>query len=258
MDPDPFGFVRAMGWHDLTGGTQMKWTGLSILVLLLSTLNACPAQSSAETSSEQLPRKDETSQFRPDEVVVKIGKHHIDSRESLKRVGLAVVSNGGTGWCLGKLKCNLILTNYHVTERIGSPLKVNGTRVLQTFEATSSQDVGAIREKSLLGFSLKLVPVRDIAILRLEHSLKGMRGIPFSPRELHEGENVRIYGHPAGKELTMASAVFYAEAKDGLLFFKAKSGDEKVLIPGISGSLVVNDKNEAVGLVQGVANGNMA
>jgi trypsin-like peptidase len=236
----------------------MKSIAFVIFASLLATPSAYPAQNSVGIGSEQLPRKDETSQFRPNEVVVKIGKRYIDPKESLKRVGLAIVSNNGTGYCFGQGKCDFILTNYHVAERVRSPLEVNGVKVLQTYEATNSQDKDAVWEKSRQGFSVKLVPVRDIAIFRMQHPLKGMHGIPFSARELRERESVRIYGHPYGGRLTMAEASFYGEAKDGLLFFKVKAGEENVLVPGISGSLVVNEKNEAVGLVQGIANGNMA
>ncbi len=190
--------------------------------------------------------------------MVEIKKRHIDRKESLSHVGLAVVSDAGTGYCFGQGKCDLIITNYHVAERIPSPLRINGVKVLETYEATSSQDNGAIWERSPFGFYVKLVPVRDIAMFRMEHPLKGMHGILFSGRELRYGETVRISGHPGGGSLITTEATFYGEAKDGLLFFKVKAGEEKVLVPGISGSLVVNEKNEAVGLVQGFANGNMA
>jgi hypothetical protein len=236
----------------------MKLIAFLIFASLLATPSACRAQNSTGFGSENLPRKHETFQFRPDEVVVKIRERHIDPKESLKHVGLAVVSNNGTGYCFGQGKCDFILTNYHLAERVWSPLKVNGVKVLQTYEATSPQDKDAVWEKSPLGYSVKLVRIRDIAIFRMERPLKGMHGIPFSTRELREGENVRIYGHPGGGRLTMAEAAFYGEAKDGLLFFKVNAGEERVLVPGISGSLVVNEKNEAVGLVQGMANGNMA
>jgi len=236
----------------------MKHNKLLIITLLIVTPGIYPAENSSETGSLQLARKGETSQFRPNEVVVEIRKSHIDRKESLKHVGFSIVSNGGTGYCFGPGKCDLILTNYHIAERVSSPLQVNGVKVLQTYEATSSQDNGAVWEKSPLGFSVKLVPVRDIAIFRMAHPLKGMHGIPFSKRELREGENVRISGHPGGGRLTTAEATFYGEAKDGLLFFMVKPGEENVLVPGISGSLVVNEQNEAVGLVQGFANGNMA
>jgi len=230
-----------------------------LTILLFTTIPAiCPANDSSATGSGKLPRKEKTSHFRPDEVVVEIRKRYFDPKESLKHVGLSVVSNSGTGYCFGPGKCDLILTNYHIAERVSSPLQVNGVKVLQTYEATSSQDNGAVWEKSPLGFTAKLVPVRDIAIFRMAHPIKGMHGIPFSSRDLHEGENVRISGHPGGGRLTTAEATFYGEAKDGLLFFKVKPGEESILVPGISGSLVVNENNEAVGLVQGFANGNMA
>ena len=228
-----------------------------ILVLLFASPNASPAQNSAAIAYGQLALKDKPSQFWPEQTVVKIATIRINPKESLKRIGLAIISSTATGWCLGQGRCDFILTNYHVAERVGSPLKIKGVKVLQTYEATSPQDEGAIWEKSPLGFSVKLVPVRDIAIFRLEVPLKGMYGIPFSPHQLSEGENVKIYGRPGGRKITVASATFDMEAKDGVLLFKVKPGDEKILIPGISGSLVVNERNEAVGLVQGIASDNM-
>lgn len=236
----------------------MKCIKLLVLALFLITPVVHPSEKSSETGSGHFQRKGDTSHFRPEEVVVEIKKRHIDLKESLNHVGLAVVSDAGSGYCFGQGKCDLIITNYHVAERIPSPLRVNGVKVLETYEATSSQDNGAIWERSSFGFYVKLVPVRDIAIFRMEHPLKGMHGILFSERELRYGETVRISGHPGGGRLITTEATFYGEAKDGLLFFKVKAGEEKVLVPGISGSLVVNEKNEAVGLVQGFANGNMA
>jgi len=236
----------------------MKFIGLLILASSLAVPSVCPAQNLAGIKSGDPPPRVATSPVRADEIVVKIGSARIDPKESLKHLGLAIDTSNGTGWCLGRDRCDLILTNYHVAERSKSPLKIKGIRVLQTYEGTSPQDNDAVWEKAAAGFSIKLVPVRDIAIFRLEYPLRKMHGIPFSAQELSKGENVKIYGNPGGKKLTVASATFYAEAKDGILFFKVKPEDEKILIPGISGSLVVNEQNEAVGLVQGFADGNMA
>ncbi len=236
----------------------MKLAALLILALLFAAPSAYSAKDSSGADSGDLQRKDETFQFRPEEVVVKIGKRKIDAKDSLQHLGLSVLASDGSGYCFGQGKCDFIVTNYHVAERVGSPLEVNGVKVLQTYEATSPQDADAVWEKSPLGFSVKLAPIRDIAIFRMKHPLSGMHGLPFSTRELREGENVRIYGHPGGGRLTMAEAAFYREGLDGLLFFEVKAGQEKILGPGISGSLVVNEQNEAVGLVQGIANGNLA
>lgn len=192
-----------------------------------------------------------TSEFRPEQVVVKIKKTRPRIKESIRKAGLAIRTDYGTGWCLDQ-ECELVVGNHHVAERIGTPLKIKGVNVLRTYSATGPQDEGAVWVKSPLGYSMKLVPVRDIAIFLMEHPLKGMHGIPFSPRELREGENVTIYGNPGGGELTRSSATFYKESEDGVLFFKVKAGEEKILIPGISGGLVVNEKNEAVGLVQSI------
>jgi hypothetical protein len=236
----------------------MKCIAMLVLAVVSSAASAYPAKDSADVRPKNTPRKPEMPPFRPEEVVVKIGKRKLDARDSLKRGGVSVVANHGTGYCIGQAKCEFILTNYHVTERIGSPLRVNGVKVLETYQATSAQDTNAIWEKSPLGFSVKLVPVRDVAILRMKQPLIGMHGIPFSTRELRAEESVRIYGHPGGGLLNMAEATFYREGKDGLLFFSVKAGQENVLVPGISGSLVINEKNEAVGLVQGIVNGNLA
>lgn len=236
----------------------MKLVAFLFFTSLATSLSAYPAQIQTGVGSGDSSFKKEASQIKPEEIVVKISRRHIDANESLKHGGLALTSNYGTGYCFGHGKCDFILTNYHVAERVGSPLRVNGVKVLQTYEATSPQDKDAVWEKSPQGFSVKLVPIRDIAIFRMEHPLKGMHGIPFSPRGLHEGESVRIHGHPEDGKLTTAEATFYGEARDGLLFFKVKAGEEKVLAPGMSGSLVVNEENEAVGLLQGIFNGNMA
>jgi hypothetical protein len=236
----------------------MKRFVLLVLVSWIATSSAYAAHKSAGIGSGRPTRNGEVSQFRPQEVVVNIGSRHFDAKESLKRAGLATVSNTGSGYCLGPKNCDFIITNYHVANRVGSPLNINGIKVLQTYEATSAQDPNAVWEKSPQGFSVKLVPVRDIAIFRMQHPLKRMHGIPFSTRQLREGESVRIYGHPGGGKLAVAEATFYREGKDGLLFFRVRAEEERVLVPGISGSLVVNEKNEAVGLLQGVANGDIA
>ncbi len=236
----------------------MKSVALSILLLLSVASFASAEKRSAGTDSGRLSRKQEISRFRPDEVVVRIRKRHVDSKESLNQLGLSVTTSGGTGYCLGPGECDFILTNYHVAERVGSPLEVDGEKVLQTYEATSPQDKDAVWQKSPQGSLIKLAPVRDIAIFRMKNPLVGMHGVPFSLRELHDGENVRIYGHPGGKRLAMAEATFYRETTDGLLLFRVKAEDEKFVVPGISGSLVMNDQNEAVGIVQGIADENLA
>jgi hypothetical protein len=236
----------------------MKWIALAILAAMVVSSSAHSAQNSTGIQSSHTSHEDGPSQFRADQVVVKIGKRHLDAKQSLKHAGLTIISDNGSGYCLGQGKCDLILTNYHVAERVGSPLEIGGVKVLQTYEATSAQDKGAVWEKSPLGFSVRLVPVRDMAVFRMERPLKRMHGISFSAAELREGENVRIYGHPSGGKLVMAEATYDGAAKDGLLFFRVKAGEERVLVPGLSGSLVVNEENEAVGLVQGIANGNLA
>ena len=246
--------MRASTRHDPPERTQLNVFVLLILAALLATPCAFSGQDASGNGSGQLPRKDKTGAFRPDEVVVKISKHRIDAKESLKHVGLAIASSNATGYCLGQGKCDLILTNYHVAERAGSPLEVSGIKVLQTYEATSSQDKDAVWEQSPLGFSVKLAPVRDIAIFRMERPLKGMHGIPISTQELNDGEDVRVFGFPGGKKLTTILAAYYGQTKDGILIFKAKPGYEKALIPGLSGSLVVNEKNQAVGLVNSAGN----
>ncbi len=197
-------------------------------------------------------REGGTSGFRPEEVVVKIKRTRPRIKESIKRVGLVMGSDYGTGWCLDQ-ECEFVVGNYHVAERTGTPLKIKGVNVLRTYSATGPQDEGAVWVKSPLGYPTKLVPVRDITISRMAYPLKGMHGITFSPRELREGENVAIYGHPRGGKLTKISATFYMEGGDGVLFFKVKPGEEKALVPGISGGLPVNEENEAVGLVQSIS-----
>jgi hypothetical protein len=77
--------------------------------------------------------------------------------------------------------------------------------------------------------------------------LKGMHSIRLSSQELIPGDKVTVYGYPAGK-LAKIPAAFYGETKDGMLVFETKHNDGN-LIPGISGALVMNEKNEAVGLV---------
>lgn len=226
----------------------MKFIVWAIFASLLTLPTALSARDSIETKHGQLPLAG-PSEFKPQNVVVKITKRHIDPKESLKHGGLAVAFNTGTGYCLGKGQCSLILTNYHVAERVGTPLSVNGVKVLQTYEATSAQDKGAVWVKTAQGIPFKLVQIRDIAIFRMARPLKNKDGIQLSPEKLHEGESVKVYGFPGGKKLTTFAAAYLGQTKEGMLVFKTRPEDQKFLIPGMSGSLVVNEKNEAVGLV---------
>ena len=229
--------------------TRLKHIALGIFASLVAASSAVYAQSLGGIDRGHLGSNSQVHQFKPEDVVVKVGKHHIDARKSITHGGIAVTYDTGTGYCLGNGKCDLILTNYHVAERVGSPLKVSGVKILQTYEATSPQDTGAIWVQTAQGISVKLVPVRDIAILRLARSLTGKESIRLSFGQLHEGDNVRVYGFPGGKNLETISATYLGETADGMIVFKARPDDEKFLIPGLSGSLVVNEKNEAVGLV---------
>src|ERR1700686_2097529 len=110
----------------------MKCTALLILASLFASPSVCRAQNSTEIAHAQPVPADKTSQFRPEETVVKIATLRINPKESLKRVGLTIVSSNATGWCLGRGKCDFILTNYYVAERAGFPLNFHGIKVLQT------------------------------------------------------------------------------------------------------------------------------
>jgi hypothetical protein len=235
----------------------VKVASVLIAATLMMSLS-CLAQESGVGREKQMLDATRLPDLKPDQVVVKIKKLRFSVKESIARAGVTVVWSGGTGYCLGPQNCEFILTNYHVAEGLGAPVKINGVKVLQTFEATSPQDKDAAWVKSALGFSLKFVPVRDVAIFRMQRALKGMHQIDFSPRKLKQGDEVRIYGHTGGGPLRMAGAEYFAEANDGMLYFRVNSEDRKILAAGSSGSLVVDESNQAVGLMQGFANGNLA
>ena len=229
----------------------MKTTAFFIGVSLFIFQGALSAQKLTGAEAKETSTTNELPKFNSKEIVVKIVSQNIDLKESLKHFGLAL--NFGTGYCFGQAKCDYILTNHHVADRAGSPLWINGVKVLRTYDATGPQDKDAVWTRSANGHLFKMAPVRDIAIYRLDHPIKGKHGIPFFPGQLQDGENLEVYGHPRGGKLLMIETTFFGEGGDGLLYLKAKAGNEVNVAPGISGSLVVNGRNQAVGLVQGIS-----
>jgi len=139
---------------------------------------------------------------------------------------------------------------------MGPRFNIGGIRVVGTHLATGPDDEGAIAVKwgqKPETTAVKLVSTRDIAIFRLEHPLarsnNRMHGIPFFSGQLQEGESVTLYAYPGGGQLTAFSGTFVREVNDGLLEFKVPESKTGIAVqPGISGGLIVNHLNQAVGL----------
>jgi len=167
------------------------------------------------------------------------------------RQGLS--SKFGTGWCLDP-DCGLVVTNYHVVRVVGSDLRIRGVGVREYYLATGENDEGARWMKTAVGLHLRYNPVRDIAILRLQLPLsqKGMHGIAPYVGQLLPGQEATIYGYPGGKALAGASGRFVRELRDGLLLFEIRTAETgRMLQGGVSGGLVVDGQDRAVGLLCG-------
>ena len=74
--------------------------------------------------------------------------------------------------------------------------------------------------------------------------------IPFFPGQLQDQMSLEVYGHPRGGKAVARDPSPRSLGRGGTDSFssKAKAGNEVNVAPGISGSLVVNGRNQAVGL----------
>lgn len=154
----------------------------------------------------------------------------------------------GTAWCLDA-QCSLVVTNYHVARFVGDKAVVKGERAIKEWMATGPDDADA-RPMQLFGETYRLNVVRDLAILQLKKPLlhKGMHGVPFFSGELKAGESVTILGYPNGM-LSRTTGRFRAVIDEGTLEFDL----DTPLAPGCSGALILNDHNEAVGVLFALA-----
>ncbi len=157
-------------------------------------------------------------------------------------------ANFGTGFCLDAA-CRFIATNYHVavTTRVH---KIKGEKIFQRYLATGPQDEGATANFLPNGDVLPYATSRDLAIFELRRSLPHHHGLTFSPDELEVGQEVDIYGYPAGilnpiRKLTRFPATFKAPTTSGLLAFDYQS-DKPIRIRGASGGIVVDRKTEKI------------
>jgi hypothetical protein len=161
----------------------------------------------------------------------------------------------GTGWCFDP-DCYFVVTNYHVVKLVGSDLRIRGVEVRESYPATGENDEGARWIKTVAGLHLRYNPVRDIAILRVQRPLsqKGMHGVAPYAGQLQPGQEATVYGYPRGKALTGAPGRFVRELRDGVLLFEMQTLEAgRILQGGISGGLIVDRQDRAVGLLCGIS-----
>src|SRR5437899_2038199 len=169
---------------------------------------------------------------------------------------LGIDANFGTGFCLDAA-CRFIITHYHVamSTRAG---KIKGEKIIHRYFATGSDDRGAtanpLPNMDVLPFAMS----RDLAIFELRWPLSHHHGLSFSLDELEAGQEVDIYGYPAGilnpiRKLIRFPAKFKGPTTSGLLAFDYQlSGDRPIRIAGASGGIVVDRKSEKiVGILSG-------
>jgi hypothetical protein len=144
-----------------------------------------------------------------------------------------------------------MVTNYHVVADKAIYTSVKGSRVVKSWLDTGPNDTDARPEVSAFGIHL-LNQSRDLAILQIEkplsHNGRGMHRVPLFAGQLKNGESVTILGYPNGK-LTAATAHFRVTAEQRVLEFDLDSP----LSYGCSGGLVLNSRNEAIGVLYGVS-----
>ena len=174
---------------------------------------------------------------RPDQVVGKVhGRNEI------------FTSRYGTAWCLSS-RCDVLVTNQHVVLSIGKKLQVNGVAVKKVFLASGPEDEGA---QLFPGFveNYRLAPVRDLALLLMKRPLaaRGMQRVALYGGDLQSGEAVQLISFNGGK-LSVDEGRFDSMVRHGILKFVG--GDD--LGPGISGGLVLNREEKAIGVVFGIA-----
>jgi hypothetical protein len=187
-------------------------------------------------------------------------------------IGAGVGEKFGTGFCLDR-DCKFVGTNYHVALFLGSSLLIQGEQVTDRYLASGPDDEGAtinqMMDSGVASMAYNLA--RDFAVLELRHPLakKGMRGVHFSLDDLQEGQEVDIYAYPVSaltewvpvkRRLTKFPGDYAGEDENGLLAFHLESTAPGLSIkPGASGGLIIDRKTQqAVGVLIGTANGNLA
>ncbi len=158
----------------------------------------------------------------------------IDSRPAV--VGIKVVKNDpassvfrstrtGTGFNIDPQ--GLIITNRHVVEGA------------QSVHITFSED------KTIVSNSIELVEGADLAIIRLEE--ENLPYLPVSDQLAEPGQTVTIIGNPRGIPRVAVRGIvkeYYASDSAPLVF-----SIEALIEPGSSGSPVLNEQAEVVGIV---------
>src|SRR5216684_1447764 len=157
-------------------------------------------------------------------------------------------ANFATGFCLDAA-CRFIATNYHVAMTTRAH-KIKRQKIIKRYFATGPQDEGATANNVGNGDVLPYATKRDLAIFELRCSLPHHHGLTFSLDELQVGQEVDIYGYPAGtinpiRKLTRFPATFKAPTTSGLLAFDYQS-DKPIRIRGASGGIVVDRKTEKI------------
>ena len=181
-------------------------------------------------------------------------------------LGVGLKIEFGTGFCVDAA-CEFVGTNYHVA-KTARLKKIEGEKIVRRYLATGPNDEGATVNEGpaesvdfvpLVPASLKYTWDRDLAIFELRHPLRHHHGIPFSLRDLQEGQEVEIYAYPKGpinliRKLQQFRGAYKGETTTGLLAFDYDLSGDKSIRPGSSGGIVVDKKShQIVGVLNGIA-----
>jgi V8-like Glu-specific endopeptidase len=145
----------------------------------------------------------------------------------------------GTGFFVAK---NMIITDCHVLSGDGK-FQPDSIVVLDLLGNQINVNPDPLYSNSAKGVDLSILSVTD----SVEHSY-----LRLSSTEPSEGQNVTVVGNPKGYTGTVTTGIVSAIREDGLVQFSAP------VSPGSSGSPVLNDNGEVIGIVDWIVGSELA
>jgi hypothetical protein len=157
-----------------------------------------------------------------------------------------------TTWCIDRGTCKYHVGSYHFDASVAlRQPKIGGHRIVRTFSPTTAGDPEAISIRNAFHGFQRINPQLDFVVYEVDQPLsgEGVEGVDFYPYQLKPGDEATLYGYVGIRgRLTKVPGHFTRELGNGVLEFnmqKPKGGNW----PGVSGGLIVDTDNLAIGLV---------
>jgi hypothetical protein len=182
--------------------------------------------------------------FRPERTLSRVRKNNVGPG-TLK-------IEAATTWCIDRGTCKYYLGSYHFESSMAlRKPKINGQRIVRIYSPTTPEDPEAVSIMGPFHRFQKINPGLDFVVYEVDQprAREGMEGVDFYPYQLEPGEKATLYGYVGIRgKLTRVSGEFTKEFANGLLEFHMHQ-PKGVNWPGVSGGLIVDEEDRAIGLV---------